>query len=275
MSQANHGPLGTGTGTGSPDASAPPSGAPVHFVVHNGDFLNADSLLRGRAVSALDLLLRDDAPVDGWLAVLAEAEDALRAAYRCAFSSPTVCSVLRRCGNIFLAGSGEAAGELASFLVMAARPKQTDRGADGGGDNVSIAMTAATGVTGVTGVTGLAASQVIKAVPKPGASVGVGDDQSVTSASVDNTAASLLSMADIAKRIVADAEEEAGYVDALTEAQEELRLLLAGAFLRMARCVAAFISTHLIALSWHLMCLWCWNQESELGLHAPAVGREL
>ena len=39
---------------------------PVHFIVHNGDFLSVEPVLRGRAISLLDLLLRPETSVTAW-----------------------------------------------------------------------------------------------------------------------------------------------------------------------------------------------------------------
>lgn len=39
---------------------------PIHFMVHNGDFLSVEPVLRGKAISLLDLLLRPETSVASW-----------------------------------------------------------------------------------------------------------------------------------------------------------------------------------------------------------------
>jgi hypothetical protein len=92
----------------------------VHMIIHNGDFINTESLLYNRTLTMLDLLLRDDGNLETLQELLSEANMTLRNAYRAAFKNPTIASLLRRNGNIFLSGQGESASFVSS--VLAATP---------------------------------------------------------------------------------------------------------------------------------------------------------
>lgn len=50
----------------------------THMIVHNGDFVSVDEILRTRALTILDLLLREDYGADSWASLLEETEIALK-----------------------------------------------------------------------------------------------------------------------------------------------------------------------------------------------------
>ena len=90
----------------------------VHMIIHDGDFVNVDALLQARALTMLDILFRDDCGLEVLFDQLAETEIAIRNAYRSAFSNPAVRTVFKRCGNIFIAGQGESASFTSSLFMM-------------------------------------------------------------------------------------------------------------------------------------------------------------
>lgn len=94
----------------------------INILIHNGDFVSVDELLRSRALTILDLLVRDDCGADVWFSMLEETEELVREIYRAAFSNPAVRSIFRKCGNVFIAGQGEAAAVTASLLAMGPPP---------------------------------------------------------------------------------------------------------------------------------------------------------
>ena len=86
---------------------------------HLGNFVDVDTLIRSRVIELLDIFLRDDAKIEGWELLMAETEEVIRDAYRRAYNTPEVATLLRSCGHIFLAGECEAAMLTSSFLGMA------------------------------------------------------------------------------------------------------------------------------------------------------------
>lgn len=102
---------------------------PVHMAIHMGDFLSVDRILRSRVLDLLDVLLREDTAADAADALLIETEIAIRDAYRRALNSPEIARLSRRCGNVFLCGLGES-GMLTSSLLGMGPPVPQTTGAD-------------------------------------------------------------------------------------------------------------------------------------------------
>ena len=104
-------------------------GGPVNMVVHIGDFLSVDPILRSRVLELLDVLLREDTSIDSWDHLLNETEATVREAYRRALNNPDMQRISRRCGNVFLAGIGEA-GMLTTSLMGMGPPIPESTAAD-------------------------------------------------------------------------------------------------------------------------------------------------
>ena len=84
------------------------STAIVHLILHLGDFVSVEDTLRTYGMKLLDILTRDDSTDAQWLRILQNLETALVSLYRGAFSNIAVRDIFRKCGNLFLGGSGEA-----------------------------------------------------------------------------------------------------------------------------------------------------------------------
>lgn len=82
---------------------------PVHLIIHCGNLISIDEVLRSHAVELLDILIREDTPFNLWSVKIDEIEQKIRNCYRNALNSQPLESMLRRCGNLFLVGAGEAA----------------------------------------------------------------------------------------------------------------------------------------------------------------------
>jgi hypothetical protein len=170
---------------------------PVHLIIHNGDFVNIDAILQSRVLAMLDVLMRDDSGLDAFDVLLKEAEAAVRTAYRTAFTNPTISEILKRNGNIFLSGQGESASFVSSLLAVIPSPPKPDAGGNRVGDDFEDDLSAS-----------LSRSQ----------------------------SATLLSVPAQVNRLVYEYESgEIGAGDPHLAAQEELRMLLMGAVLRLAR----------------------------------------
>lgn len=102
----------------------------VHMCVHMGNFLQVDNVIRARTVELLDMICREDVSIVAWDSKMKEAEEAVRALYRSAFTSPEIQRTLRRCGHLFLSAEGEAGSLTSSFLGMApgVKPNAGDDG---------------------------------------------------------------------------------------------------------------------------------------------------
>ena len=98
-----------------PPPSAPP---PVHLLCHHGNLISIQSVLQTKAIELLDLLTREDSNYEDWSKVLTQLELTVKDAYRNAFTSPGLIKILRRCGNVFLAGSEEAGLLTSSLLAL-------------------------------------------------------------------------------------------------------------------------------------------------------------
>ncbi len=94
----------------------------VHMIIHMGNFLQVDCVIRARAVELLDMITREDVSVEEWDRKLNEAEEAVRTLYRNSLTSPDVRRLLRRCGHLFLSAEDEAGSLTSSFLGMAPGP---------------------------------------------------------------------------------------------------------------------------------------------------------
>lgn len=116
--------VGTLAGNNNNTTAASKSSAQVPsiaLIVHNGDTVCIDSVIRRRALELMDLILRDDISLESWRDILQEIEEIAKREYRSAFTSPCLRNILKRCGNVFLAGQGEAAMATASLLAMGPR----------------------------------------------------------------------------------------------------------------------------------------------------------
>jgi len=91
----------------------------VHMVIHMGNFLQVDNVIRARTIELLDMICREDVSIVAWDAKMRDVEEAVRALYRSAFSSPEIQRTLRRCGHLFLSAEGEAGSLTSSFLGIA------------------------------------------------------------------------------------------------------------------------------------------------------------
>lgn len=100
---------------GNPPPSSPP---PVHLLCHHGNLISIQSVVQAKAIELLDLLTREDSNYEDWNKVLTQLENTVRDAYRNAFNSPALVSILRKCGNVFLAGPEEAGLLTASLLAL-------------------------------------------------------------------------------------------------------------------------------------------------------------
>ena len=90
---------------------------PIHMIVHHGDFLSINDILHSHIASLLDNILRPESDVSSWYNILQEVEGMIRNAYRKAFCDENIRKILRSCGNVFIAGGGEAGSEVAAMLV--------------------------------------------------------------------------------------------------------------------------------------------------------------
>ena len=211
---------------------------PVHMVIHLGDFLSVDEILRSRVVQLLDLLLREDSSIDAWEALLRETEGAIRDAYRRAFSGPMVQRMFRRCGHVFLAGQGEAGMVTSSLLGMGVPDVAAVGGmpedaaeaknlvASGGEDKKSVyhAAKAAKEAAAVQAAAALAAANRMP--------LKRGEFEELIESPEDVTDAPLVGGAVRRQR-----EASKVVVDSRTRLQEELRVLLLGLVIRLARRV--------------------------------------
>jgi len=213
------------------------AGGAVHMVIHLGDFLNIDATLRSRVVELLDVLLRDDTSIETWDAHLRETETAIRDAYRRALSSSDVQYLLRRCGHVFLAGQGEAGMITSSLLGMnpplappsSEAQSKAEVGKEEESGGVKLGYKAAKKAREEADAK--AAAELAALAPKEPRKRGeVKDDfidtpEDLASPSVGGTA----------RR---QREEVKISVDSRTRVQEELRILLLGSIVRMARRVS-------------------------------------
>lgn len=90
----------------------------VHLVVHNGNFLSIDNIIKDRAISMLHLLLKEDTHADSWLAILSECEEWIIDLYRKCLTQEPFSSIAAKCGHLFLAGDGETARISSLYLSM-------------------------------------------------------------------------------------------------------------------------------------------------------------
>lgn len=111
----------------------------IHYIVHSGDFLSIESILQTYAMRLMDKSSHlsfgvENFEGDGgsWFSLLADCEEEIRNVYRKAFSanltsphtnsnstdSAIGCSMLRRCGNIFLCGDGESGSKVTTKLAV-------------------------------------------------------------------------------------------------------------------------------------------------------------
>jgi hypothetical protein len=137
--------------TPSASAGSDEPDSPVHLIIHNGDFISVDSILRGRAAALIDLLLRPDTSVASWRRELKDTEALLADHYRKSLRDPTVRNILRSCGNVFVAGAGEAGSATAATLVLSVASRSDDGAGDGTGTADASASTAESIKDGIFG----------------------------------------------------------------------------------------------------------------------------
>jgi hypothetical protein len=99
-------------------ASDRTNSAPLHFIFHVGDLLSLDSIIRSRVVELLDSLLREDRNCRAWQGILDHIERLIRDHYRYVLGNDRLRRIMRHCGNVFVAGCGEAAMSAVSLLGM-------------------------------------------------------------------------------------------------------------------------------------------------------------
>ena len=115
-----------------------------------------EPVLRGKAITLLDLLLRPETSVTAWQRELVETEHMLADLYRQAFRNGSIRFILRRTGNIFLAGEGESGSATAAMLVCSTvtalnPPSVGTTTTAGDNNNGDSANGAGTGVGGASG----------------------------------------------------------------------------------------------------------------------------
>jgi len=54
------------------------STATVHMIVHMGDFVHLDTLIRGRVLDLLDMISREDISIESWDSKMRELEEVVR-----------------------------------------------------------------------------------------------------------------------------------------------------------------------------------------------------
>lgn len=122
-----------------------PTTPDVHYIIHAGDFLSVDGVLKHYSLKLLDLIAHEeysnDKEIGGisgvgcgsdaqWLTLLNETEEAIRNVYRQALACSTdtsSSSLLRSCGNIFLTGPAESGLATLSMLTASRTPDPTHR----------------------------------------------------------------------------------------------------------------------------------------------------
>lgn len=90
----------------------------VHYMMHLGDFLSIEDILRKGSLELLDAVIRYDTSESLWVDLLDQLEVDVRNAYRKALSNPVLANLFRHCGHIFLCGASEAGMATTSFLAM-------------------------------------------------------------------------------------------------------------------------------------------------------------
>ena len=90
----------------------------VHMIIHTGDFVSVEGIVRSRGLQLLDLINRDDVTDDAIEETLMKTEQELKDAYRRAFSDKSTELILRRCGHLFISGIDESAMAAISLLAV-------------------------------------------------------------------------------------------------------------------------------------------------------------
>ena len=93
------------------------SGGPVQLFVHCGNLLSVDDVIEVQAMAVLDSLLRDDCESQAWQQGLAQMEQSVRQLYRRVLSDPDLSAVMRSCSCLFICGKGEAASRTARVFL--------------------------------------------------------------------------------------------------------------------------------------------------------------
>lgn len=95
-----------------------PTAPRVHLLCHHGNLISIEPIIRSRAMELLDLLVREDSNYEDWTTVLEQTEAQIKTAFRNALTSPSLCKILRRCGNVFLIGPEEAGAITTALLAL-------------------------------------------------------------------------------------------------------------------------------------------------------------
>lgn len=90
--------------------------SPIQTFIHCGNLLSVDGIIQNQAIDILQYLLRDDSECQSWLQGLDDLEHSVREMYRRALNDESLASIMRRCSTIFLADNGEAAKDIIALF---------------------------------------------------------------------------------------------------------------------------------------------------------------
>jgi len=223
----------------------------LHYMVHLGDFLSVEHILRKASIELLDVILRYDTSEQIWVDILNQLEVDVRDAYRSALSNPVTANLFRHCGNIFMCGPSEAGMVTTSFLAMLPKPPVHSPGGPASPTKRGTAGKSAASMRSVGSPTGAGRRSPTRGGSPSksrlgtrgasGAQTPSGGDEDVRVIGDEDVEDEILPVDNllpmVGNFVRLEKEQLFAAIEHHTAAQEELRLLITSAVVRIARRV--------------------------------------